>query len=145
MPANAESTGLQKQGHHSWSHRLFLTPTPTYLLFHVFVFYVLFLVFLFFAVDPLFGPFFVLLQARKCHCCQSAVKRKASIAGESPPMSIPSKNWRLSILNFACTRASAHGLHTTGPVSHMQSSGKHLALTRRPQMLQRLPSRDRCA
>ena len=92
LPANAESTGLQKQGHHSWSHRLFLTPTPTYLLFHVFVFYVLFLVFLFFAVDPLSGPFFVLFQARKCHCCQSAVKRKASIVGESPPMSIRIKN-----------------------------------------------------
>ena len=85
------------------------------------------------------ASFFVLFQARKCHCCQSAVKRKVTIVGESPPMSIPSKNWRLSILNFACTRASAHGLHTTGPVSHMQSSGKHLALTRRLQMLQGLP------
>ena len=33
------------------------------------------------------------------------------------------KKWRLSILRFACSRALAHGLHTTGSVSHMHCSG----------------------
>ena len=69
------------------------------------------------------ASFFVHFQARKCHCCQSAVKRKATIVGESPPVSIPPPNWRLSILSCACSRALAHGLHTTGSVSHMHFSG----------------------